>query len=505
MMSPASLTIDSTVDEVAEYVGEEMRKKWNNKAASRAMHKIQEFDACMKTMVDMANENTLCLLVEGISNPLHQQHFGEILCTLVNDAREAGEASAPLHRGVRGRRSLRSRSPSPRPSRSRSRSRSRSPPTSRPRAISVSSGSGSGSESEQEQEQDHETMDLEPGCPDATNALDTMKELLCEGSDRLLQNAVRLRDGKLYSLNVAMRKLGRNAEYETDLVLDAQVASFIHSYAETAEANKDRSGGWARVHELIDAWKGSEAFDVMTGEMSDLEEEQEHAALSGAGTAAASPASPAQESQVQEAVRFATLRAEGLKCGIDRGLLFDPVTLIGTGQTYNRSSIKDYLAFQRRNGRELTCPFTKEPLPRKAKVVTNFAINNQVAVFVEEYGGKEGPEWAEIRQLCDEYKTNEAARAAAAAPMSPVCTSADGFEEEAAPVHAGYSPTGLAGPAYSPIRATGQSPTRPNYSPTSPNYDPLPATSQTYDPRSPYSPRSEDGSDLEDGLATPTR
>ncbi len=139
----------------------------------------------------------------------------------------------------------------------------------------------------------------------------------------------------------------------------------------------------------------------------------------------------------------------------------------------------------------------------------NFAINNQVAVFVEEYGGKEGAEWAEIRQLCDEYKTNEAERAAANAPMSPVCTSAY-FEEEAAPVHPGhpgyrpYSPTGLAGPAYSPIRATGQSPTSPNYSPTSPNYDPLPARPRN-DPRSPYSPRPEDDSDSEDGLATPTR
>jgi len=157
MMSPASLTINSTVDEVAEYVGEEMRKKWNGKAAMRAMDKIQEFDVCMRTMVDMANENTLCLLVEGISNPSHQEEFGTILCTLVNDARDAVEAvkaSAPLHRGVRGR--SRSRSPSPR--RSHYRSRSRSPPSrSRSKSvISVSSESESesrsGSESESQSE-----------------------------------------------------------------------------------------------------------------------------------------------------------------------------------------------------------------------------------------------------------------------------------------------------------------------------------------------------------------
>jgi len=186
-------------------------------------------------------------------------------------------------------------------------------------------------------------------------------------------------------------------------------------------------------------------------------------------------------------VRLATLRSEGLKCGIDGGLFVEPVTLIDSGHTYNRSSIKDYLAYLCRSELPLTCPTTRKPLQPDPKVVTNYAMNSLVAAFVEECGGKEGAEWADIRKLCDDYKTNEAARAAANAPMSPVCTSAyGGFDSESAPVqrapvHPGsprsyagyrpYSPTGLAGPAYSPIR---QSPTSPTYSPTSPNYSPTP-------------------------------
>jgi hypothetical protein len=501
MMNPMDV---ETIHDVAQFVFDRLERKFNANAAERAKEVIIRKDVCMKTVRKMAKNDTIDSLVCDVPNIEHQNAFRKILCSLAL-CREAGAAGA---RQDRGRMSLRSRSPSPRRLHSRSRSPSRSSLTSRSKpVISVSS-----EEHEQEQE-----MDLEPSCPvlpaatdvvlNLDDALKTMDGLICEASrtarrPRLLQNAVMLRDGKLYSLNAGMRNLrahrakGPDAEYKTYRVLDAQVASFVDLYAETAEANKDRSDGWARVHELIDEWNGAEAFDVMTGEMSDLEEELERAALSGAGTAAASPASPVQESHVQEpsadaikeAVRLATLRAEGLSCAIDRSLLFDPVTLIGTGQTYNRYSIKSHLEFQRRSERELTCPFTKKPLPRNAKVVTNYAMNNQVAVFVEEFGDKEGPEWAEIRQLCDEYKTNEAARAAANAPMSPVCTSAY-FEEEA-------------GPAYSPIRATGQSPTNPNYSATSPVYDPLPARRRPYRP---YSPRPEDGSDSEEGLATPTR
>ncbi len=129
-------------------------------------------------------------------------------------------------------------------------------------------------------------------------------------------------------------------------------------------------------------------------------------------------------------------------------------------------------------------------------------MNSQVALFVEEFGGNAGAEWAEIRQLCDDYKDREAARAAAKAPMSPVCTSAyDGFDSDAEsepeqrfPVHPGsprrygpdvphapYSPYNPASPSYSPT-SPAYTPTSPAYTPTSPAYSP---SSPNYDPRSP--------------------
>ena len=47
--SLAALDITSTVDDVANYVGEEMKKMWNDNAAMRATRQIYDFDACMRS------------------------------------------------------------------------------------------------------------------------------------------------------------------------------------------------------------------------------------------------------------------------------------------------------------------------------------------------------------------------------------------------------------------------------------------------------------------------
>ena len=185
-----------------------------------------------------------------------------------------------------------------------------------------------------------------------------------------------------------------------------------------------------------------------------------------------------EQDATKEAVRLATMRAAGLKCAIDGGLLRDGVTLFETGQTFNRPALASYLKYLRENRLPLTCPSTRKTIGRDAQVVTNFAIKAAVDAFVAEFEGKEGPEWAEIRQLCEDYKAEEAEALASNAPMSPVCTAAydDGFEPEPErqqrPTHPGsprrsihYGPEPQS--PYSPY-----SPTGPAYSPTSPNYDP---------------------------------
>ena len=259
-----------------------------------------------------------------------------------------------------------------------------------------------------------------------------------------------------------------------------QAEAFCEYWGPIAAA-QNGSAEWACVRALIEEWKRGVTVDL-TGD-------DEEPALSGAGTAVASPASPTQEGSgalvpqvdvqaaqaaraAYEAAHIASLRerADHVKCPVGLRLMRNAIVVPKSGVSYDWDNLRQCFETTQAEGRQLQCPKSRMPLDN-VNVTANYALRGEVAVWVSDvkravtqYGRER---LADLADLVDEYEGEPGAALAPGSPAympmyeRPRTRRSINYGPEPQSPYGPYSPTG---PAYSP--------TSPNYSPTSPNYDP---------------------------------